>query len=67
MPELFNPASIFMGDAGSMLLGFTIAEVAAAAEVPANTVRSRLLNAKAALRKRLGEDPELYHLVRDAL
>lgn len=49
------------------VLGFTIAEVAAAAGVPANTVRSRLLNAKAALRKRLGEDPELYDLVRDAL
>jgi RNA polymerase sigma factor (sigma-70 family) len=49
------------------VLGFTIAEVAAAAGVPANTVRSRLLNAKAALRKRLGEDPELHDLVRDAL
>lgn len=50
-----------------VVLGFTIAEVAEAAGVPANTVRSRLLSAKAALRKRLGEDPELYDLVRDAL
>jgi len=41
------------------VLGYTIDETADACRVPGNTVRSRLLAAKAALRKRLEEDPAL--------
>ena len=48
------------------VLGFTVAETAAATGVPLNTVRSRLLAAKAALRDRLSEDHELWELVRGA-
>jgi RNA polymerase sigma factor (sigma-70 family) len=46
------------------VLGYTIEETAATAGVPPNTVRSRLIAAKAALRERLAETPELYDLVR---
>jgi RNA polymerase sigma-70 factor (ECF subfamily) len=45
------------------VLGFTIAETARATGVPVNTVRSRLLSAKAALRERLQQHPELWELV----
>jgi RNA polymerase sigma-70 factor (ECF subfamily) len=48
------------------VLGFTVAETAAATSVPLNTVRSRLLAAKASLRDRLSEDHELWELVRGA-
>ncbi len=48
------------------VLGFTIDETARATGVPANTVRSRLLAAKAALRERLSDDAELAELVRGA-
>jgi len=44
------------------VLGFTIAETARAAGVPVNTVRSRLLAAKAALRERLQRHPELWEI-----
>jgi RNA polymerase sigma-70 factor (ECF subfamily) len=46
------------------VLGFTISETAQATGVPVNTVRSRLLAAKAALRERLQQDPELWELVK---
>jgi RNA polymerase sigma-70 factor (ECF subfamily) len=48
------------------VLGYTIDETARVSGVPANTVRSRLLNAKAALRKRLALNSELDALVRGA-
>lgn len=48
------------------VLGFTIAETAQTTGVPVNTVRSRLLAAKAALRERLHQDPELWELVQGA-
>jgi RNA polymerase sigma factor (sigma-70 family) len=47
------------------VLGFTIVETAQAASVPVNTVRSRLLAAKATLRERLKQDPELWDLVQE--
>jgi len=46
------------------ILGYTVAEVAQLCEVPENTVRSRLVTAKAALRKRLEADGALEALVR---
>ena len=46
------------------VLGFTIEETAAASGAPLNTVRSRLLAAKSALRERLSQDDELSQLVR---
>jgi RNA polymerase sigma factor (sigma-70 family) len=46
------------------VLGFTIAETASATGAPINTVRSRLLAAKAALRERLSQNAELSELVR---
>jgi RNA polymerase sigma-70 factor (ECF subfamily) len=48
------------------VLGYTIDETARVSGVPANTVRSRLLNAKAALRKRLALNSELNDLLRGA-
>jgi RNA polymerase sigma-70 factor (ECF subfamily) len=48
------------------VLGYTIEETALVCGVPANTVRSRLLSAKAALRKRLAGDSELDDLLRGA-
>lgn len=48
------------------VLGYTVEETARVSGVPANTVRSRLLNAKAALRKRLSDDSELDELLRGA-
>jgi RNA polymerase sigma-70 factor (ECF subfamily) len=48
------------------VLGYTIDETAEACGAPANTVRGRLLTAKAALRKRLDEDPELRDEVLDS-
>jgi RNA polymerase sigma-70 factor (ECF subfamily) len=41
------------------VLGFTVSETALACGVPENTVRSRLVTAKAALKKRLVEDATL--------
>jgi len=46
------------------VLGFTIAETASATGAPLNTVRSRLLAAKSALRERLSQNAELSELVR---
>jgi RNA polymerase sigma-70 factor (ECF subfamily) len=40
-------------------LGWSLAEIASATGVPANTVRSRLRLAKEALRRRIADDPEL--------
>jgi RNA polymerase sigma factor (sigma-70 family) len=48
------------------VLGLTIAEVSDATGAPLNTVRSRLLAAKAALRDRLSADPKLWETVRGA-
>ena len=48
------------------VLGHTIDETALVCGVPANTVRSRLLSAKAALKKRLAGDSELDDLLRGA-
>ena len=48
------------------VLGFTIDETARATGVPPNTVRSRLLAAKAALRERLLDDAELNESIRGA-
>lgn len=45
------------------VLGFTVEEAAQASGVPANTLRSRLITARASLRKRLGEDPEVAELL----
>jgi RNA polymerase sigma factor (sigma-70 family) len=47
-------------------LGYTVEETAAATEVPANTVRSRLIAGKAALRQRVAEDAELFELLKGA-
>jgi RNA polymerase sigma-70 factor (ECF subfamily) len=59
--ELLNELPAPQAEALAMhcVLGFTIAETALACGVPDNTVRSRLISAKAALKKRLGEDATL--------
>ncbi len=44
-------------------LGFSLPEVAAAASVPLNTVRSRIRLAKEALRRRIDADPALLELL----
>jgi RNA polymerase sigma-70 factor (ECF subfamily) len=46
--------------------GFTIEELAAATQAPAETARSRLRLAKAALRERISLDPSLSELLEDA-
>lgn len=46
------------------VLGFTLAETAAATNVPLNTARGRLVSAKAALRQRLESDPVARDLFR---
>jgi RNA polymerase sigma-70 factor (ECF subfamily) len=48
------------------VLGWTIEEAAESTGVPANTMRTRLATARAALRKRLADDPELNELLRGA-
>ena len=48
------------------LLGYTVAETAAAAGAPINTVRGRIVTAKAALRARLAADPVVREIVRGA-
>jgi RNA polymerase sigma-70 factor (ECF subfamily) len=48
------------------VLGYTVAETAAAAGVPVNTVRGRLVAAKAALRQRLAQDSSVEELLRGA-
>jgi len=48
------------------VLGYTLDETAEACRAPVNTVRGRLLTAKAALRKRLDADPELRDEVLDS-
>jgi DNA-directed RNA polymerase specialized sigma24 family protein len=45
------------------VLGYTVAETAAAMGVPLNTVRSRLITAKATLRQHWEDHPELVELV----
>jgi RNA polymerase sigma-70 factor (ECF subfamily) len=47
------------------VLGFTVAEIAEAAGLPVETIRSRLRLAKAALRARLGEDPRFSAMTRE--
>ena len=49
------------------VLGMTVGEAAAATGVPPNTVRGRLVTAKAALRQRLAADPALEELLRGTL
>ena len=48
------------------VLGYTVAETAAAVGVPVNTVRGRLVAAKAALRQRMAEDSGVGELLRGA-
>jgi RNA polymerase sigma-70 factor (ECF subfamily) len=48
------------------VLGFTVAETAAACGAPINTVRGRIVTAKAALRERLASDPSVRELFRGA-
>jgi RNA polymerase sigma-70 factor (ECF subfamily) len=47
------------------VLGYTVAETAQATGVPPNTVRSRLVSAKALLRGVLAEDAELAEQLRE--
>lgn len=46
-------------------LGFSLPEVAAATQVPLNTVRSRIRLAKEALKKRIDAEPSLIELLGD--
>jgi RNA polymerase sigma-70 factor (ECF subfamily) len=48
------------------VLGYTVAETAAAMNVPINTVRGRIVAAKASLRERLAADRAVYELFRGA-
>jgi RNA polymerase sigma-70 factor (ECF subfamily) len=48
------------------VLGYTVAETAAATGAPINTVRGRLVAAKAALRQRLAQDSTLCELIKGA-
>jgi RNA polymerase sigma factor (sigma-70 family) len=50
----------------TVLLGYSIEEVAAMVRAPANTVRSRLRAAKQALRDRVASDPDLEEALADA-
>lgn len=45
------------------ILGFTVEEAAAVAGVPPNTLRSRLISAKSALRQKIAGDSELAELI----
>jgi RNA polymerase sigma-70 factor (ECF subfamily) len=47
-------------------LGYTVEETAASTGVPPNTVRSRLIAGKTALRQRVAEDAELLELLQGA-
>jgi RNA polymerase sigma factor (sigma-70 family) len=47
-------------------MGFSLPEVAAATQVPLNTVRSRVRLAKEALKRRIDADPKLLELLEDA-
>jgi RNA polymerase sigma-70 factor (ECF subfamily) len=47
------------------VLGFTVAEIAEAAGLPVETIRSRLRLAKGALRDRLGQDPRFAGMTRE--
>lgn len=49
-----------------VVLGYTMREIAEAAGVPLETVRSRFRLAKQALRKRIADDPELEAIAEDA-
>ncbi|MEM9068332.1 MAG: sigma-70 family RNA polymerase sigma factor [Myxococcota bacterium] len=46
-------------------LGYSVDEIAAATEVPRNTVRSRLGHARRVLRERIERDTELARILRD--
>lgn len=48
------------------ILGYTVAETAATVAAPLNTVRGRIVAAKAALRERLAADPVACELLRGA-
>jgi RNA polymerase sigma-70 factor (ECF subfamily) len=45
------------------VLGLSVEEVAAAARVPQNTVRSRLRLAKVALRRKIAATPDAHELL----
>jgi RNA polymerase sigma-70 factor, ECF subfamily len=49
------------------ILGLTVAEAAASAGVPVNTLRGQLVSAKSSLRQRLDLDPAAADLMRGAL
>ena len=49
------------------IAGLTVEEIAGAARIPAETVRSRLRLAKAALRERAAADPSMLDLLEDSL
>ncbi|MBL8954018.1 MAG: RNA polymerase sigma factor [Myxococcaceae bacterium] len=63
--ELLQQLPEEQGEAFAMRvgLGFSLPEVAAAAGVPLNTVRSRVRLAKEALRRRIDADPALLELL----
>jgi len=48
-----------------LLLGYSVTDIAAAADAPAPTIRSRLRLAKEALRARIATDPSLDDALRD--
>ncbi len=48
------------------VLGYTVAETAAVCGAPINTIRGRIVTAKAALRERLARDPTVGELFRGA-
>jgi len=64
--ELFDELSEPMAEALALhfVLGYTVEEIAASTEVPANTVWSRLRLGKQALRKKLERDDRVAELVR---
>lgn len=64
--ELFDELSEPMAEALALhfVLGYTVEEIAVAADVPANTVWSRLRLGKQALRKKLTLDVRLLELLR---
>lgn len=65
--ELLNELPQPQAEALAMhcVLGYTVAETAQATGVPLNTVRSRLVSAKASLRDVLAEDAELAEQLRE--
>jgi RNA polymerase sigma-70 factor (ECF subfamily) len=64
--ELFDELSEPMAEALALhfVLGYTVEEIAATADVPANTVWSRLRLGKQALKKKLSRDSRITELLR---